>query len=119
MRELEIELGGETLTLVANWKASLAIADNVGDPILMARDVWATKGDDGEAASPRLDLPLVAGIIHAGAKAGGSKKTLDEIGDVIFKGGLVEAQTYATAYLSMIVFASSDEVKPSADDEKK
>ena len=37
-REMILNLGGKDYNLVANWKASLDISQQVIDPLVMARD---------------------------------------------------------------------------------
>lgn len=115
MREIVVELGGEELTLAATFKASVDLAERVGDPLLIAREaaIEAMMGANGVTYDPkwRFTVANVPQIIAIGLKAAGDKRKLEDVQELVFKAGFIEAKDAAVRYLAAIVSPKSEEIE--------
>lgn len=107
MRELETELGGRPIRLAANFKASLEIAEKVGDPLTIMREaaleaMFMARGIPYEPKW-KFSVKNVTQIIFIGARAAKESLTLEDIQDLVFEMGFVAAQEIAGDYLALIV----------------
>jgi hypothetical protein len=122
-RSIEVTLGDASLTLVADWRASLDIAERVGDPMMIAREAVkeAVFIEKGLPFRPDFALTIenVAQIIYIGAKSGGSALTLDAVGGLMFDAGLFAAKDIATSYLALIIGPKSEELSDNRASEDK
>lgn len=107
MRELEINLAGTTITLVANFKASMQLNEKVADPLYIAREaaLESMMGQRGLPYNPRWmftvdNIPL---ILHIGAKAGESKLTLEQVQELVFEEGFANSRDFAIEYIGLLV----------------
>ena len=107
MREYTCELGGEELTLVANFKASMEIAKRVEDPLAIAREamVEAYMLADYVPYKPRFafNIENVPLLLHIGLKAAGSDRSLESVQELVFTSGFAEGRKAAEEYLALIV----------------
>ena len=114
MRTMEAKLGDTALTLVANWKTSLEIAERIGDPMMIAREAVkeAVLLEKGLPFRPDFVLTTenVAEIIQIGVNAAGVNMSVHEIGELIFEAGIFVGKEIATDYLAMIIGPQSQEV---------
>lgn len=113
MRELHKTLAGVEITLAATFKASLDIADRVGDPLTIAREanVEALMLSRGLNYDPkwRFTVKNIPQIIHIGMLAADSKKDLSYVQELVFEAGFVAARDVAIEYLALIVGPSAEE----------
>lgn len=114
MREFETTLGGKSVTLAANFKASQEIARKIGDPLIIGREAHL------EALLTRPGFPPydpkfkfttenVPALLHIGLRAGGEKYTLEEVQELVFDEGFVTAKDKAIEYLALIISPRSEE----------
>jgi len=121
MRTMTIEHGGETYELAATFKASLEIADKVGDPLEMAREaaLEAIMMQSRMPYTPKFKFTVrnVPQILHAGMKAAGSEMKLAEVEELVFDHGFVHARLWAADYIALIVEPKphKPEVEPNDD----
>lgn len=104
MREFTGNLAGESLTLKADFKASIEIATKVGDPLMIAREsnLEAMMLANGITYNPDWSFTVenVPVIIFIGLRGA---KTLEEVQELVFEAGFVEARELALEYLAMII----------------
>ena len=121
MREVTINLGGTELTLHATFGASVQLAEQVYDPMGMAREMSITDAmhSRGINYTPKWNFNVdnVPKIIHIGLKAAGSKLTLTEVQELVFEEGFFSAQSEATRYCTHIVGPQPEEVIERAETE--
>jgi len=119
---MEAKLGDTALTLVANWKTSLEVAERVGDPMMIAREAVkeAVLLEKGLPFRPDFVLTTenVAEIIHIGVNAGDTEMSLDRIGELIFDAGIFAGKEIATDYLAMIIGPQSKEMPKKKGDKR-
>lgn len=106
MREMQVTLGGREITLAATFKASLEIAQHVGDPLTIMREaalesMFFQRGIPYEPKW-RFTVMNVLQTIMIGMKAAGEKPKLEEVEDLIFEDGFLRAKEVAADYLAMI-----------------
>lgn len=122
-RELTADLGDERITLVATFRASMDVAEKVGDPLLIAREaaLEAMFSSVGRTYEPkfRFSMRNVPVIIHIGASAAGDKRSLSDIEDLVFSAGILKAQDLATRYIAMIVEPKSEEINKGLEAEEQ
>jgi hypothetical protein len=116
MREFDIHLGDDVFTVAVTFKASLEIAQTVGDIFLIAREsakeaLFDKKGIEYEPKW-KFTLDNVTRILHIGARAAGSKLTYDQVGEMVIAAGMFQAKDEAGRYLAAIAAPGSEEVKP-------
>lgn len=116
MRQFDINLGDDVLTVAVTFKASAEISQTVGDIFLIAREsakeaLFDSKGIDYEPKW-RFTLENVTKILHIGARAAGSKLTYEQIGEMVVNTGMFQAKDEAGRYLAAIAAPGSEEVKP-------
>jgi hypothetical protein len=113
MRECEVQLGGETVTLAATFAAATKIADKVADPLAIAREaaLEASMLGRGLPYEPRFKFSVqnVPMILHIGMTAAGSKATLAEVQEMVFDAGFIVARDAATEYIATLVMPRSEE----------
>jgi len=102
MREKVVELGGKELTLVANYKRSVDIANRVGDPLFISREanLEAYFVQQNIEYTPKWQFTLENTVTILAIATG---KTKEEIGELVFEAGLFAARDVASDYLLMIV----------------
>lgn len=113
MRELEVTLGGRELRLAATFKASLEIAEKVGDPLTIMREatleaMFLGRGIPYEPKW-RFTVENTPLILFIGLKAAGEKVKLEEIQELVFEGGFIEAKDAASEYLALLVGPKPEE----------
>lgn len=115
MREMTANLGGEEITLAATFKASLDIAEKVDDPLSIAREaaIEALFAQSLQAYQPRFKFTVqnVPLIIFTGMKAAGDKRTLEQVQELVFDAGFVEARDVAVEYIALLVTPKSQEIE--------
>lgn len=107
MRTFDGELAGKQLTLAATFGASIKIAKEVGDPLMIAREanLEALLMSRGMPYHPRWNFTVenVPEIIHIGVKEAGSKMSLKDVQELVFEAGFPAARDMAVEYLALIV----------------
>lgn len=107
MRTHVCTLAGETLELTANFAASIEIAKQIADPLLIAREaaLEAMMLAKSFPYNPRWAFTVenVPKLLHIGLKASGSKMTLERLQEIVFEAGFADARDEATEYLALIV----------------
>jgi len=120
MREVTIKLAGKELTLLANFKASLELAEKVCDPMQMAREASVTDAmhSRGINYTPKwqFDIDNVPQVIYIGLKAAGSTMKLEEVQELVFEEGFFSAMSEATRYVTHIVGPQTEEEMEPSDD---
>lgn len=115
MREITAILGGEEITLAATFKASVDVAEKIADPLAIAREaaLEAMFSQALQVYEPkfRFTVKNVPVILHIGMKAAGDKRTLEQVQELVFDGGFVEAREIATSYIAAIVTPKSEEIR--------
>jgi len=122
MREYTAELNGKELTLQANFKASVRLAREVGDPLMIAREaaLEAYMLERGINYQPKWGFTVenLPKIISIGLEAAGSRLKQSEIEDLIFEAGFPAARDFATGYVALIV-GPQPEVMPESEDDSE
>lgn len=116
MRELVAQINGTEYTLTANFKASMAVAEQVADPILLTQDVMLQglaneKGYRMETKHP-VTSKMVYQLIKIGVDAT-SKLNASEINKLqadIFEEGYLSCMQIALDYLGLLVGPGPNEV---------
>ena len=107
MREMTAKLAGKDITLAASFKASVEVAQKVADPMLIARELAVEERmmEVGWAYRPtwQANTENVPVIIHIGMKAAGDKRELDDVQELVFDHGIVNASGIAMEYLSLLL----------------
>lgn len=114
MREITVTIGGRELTLAATFKASLEIAQQVADPLTIAREA-ALEGmflQQGLPYEPkwRFTVPNVIQILLIGLRAAGNPMKREELEELVFDAGFMAAKEAAGDYLALIVGPKPTEV---------
>ena len=99
-------LGGREIRLAATFKASLEIAHHVADPLTIMREA-ALESMFFQRGMPyepkwRFSITNILQILLIGMRAAGEKPKTEEIEELIFEAGFLEAKEVAAEYLSMI-----------------
>jgi len=114
MREYTGELAGRELKLAANFKASVELAEKVGDPLMISREAFleAMMVSNNLPYEPKWSFTIhnVPHIIHIGLKAAGDKTTLEEVQELVFEAGFFKGREVAEGYLALIVGPTPEEV---------
>jgi sulfite reductase beta subunit-like hemoprotein len=119
MREIEAVLGGKDVTLAATFKASKKIADQIADPLLIAREAqleaYLTR-PGFPAYDPKFKFTVdnVPKILHIGMKAAGSDLSLEDVQEMTFDAGFDVARDLAIEYLALTVSARPAHVPESS-----
>lgn len=112
---MTLMLGGKDYELVANWKASMAIAETVMDPLVMVKDATLAKhfANSPHLYTPRFEFTIqnIAQIIHCALRANGHELTLEQVGEAIVNDGPDEHMVKAGDFVGMLVTNGSDEVE--------
>ncbi|TXH55059.1 MAG: hypothetical protein E6Q97_09635 [Desulfurellales bacterium] len=120
MRETEITLSGQSLRLVADFKASMEISSMVGDPLTIMREATleAALIQEGIPYEPkwRFTLANVRDILWIGLKNADSKMSKSELEALIFDAGLLAAKEAAAEYLTLIFGPKPEEVSAGSGD---
>lgn len=120
MREMTVSLAGQELELAATFKSSMEIAKKVGDPLFIASEaaLEAQLVGAGIPYSPkwRPTIENIPVILHIGQKAAGGSMTLEEVQDLVFKAGFIEARDQAFSYLAMMTTTHSEEMTAEGGD---
>ena len=114
-RSMTLMLGGKDYELVANWKASMSIAETVYDPLSMARDAALTAhfAEHNVPYEPKFEFTIenTVQILHCALRANGHKMTLDEVGDAVISDGITGHLGRADEFIALIVSNGSDEIE--------
>lgn len=122
MRDMTIETAtGETHTLAATWKASVEIADSVGDPLMIARES-ALENAMLAARMPyqpkfSFTAKNVAQVVFIGLRAAGSELKLEDVQGMVFDKGLLHAQLWAADYIALLVTPKPNKIGDDVIDE--
>lgn len=128
MRDFATTLGGKKLTLAATFRASVKIATQVGDPLMIAREAALEEEMRGVGLTYNtkwaFTIENVCQIIHIGLETAGDKMPLSDVQELVFDAGFIPAREVAASYLAMIVTPDADlssirSDKASEDSEKK
>lgn len=115
MREIEITLGGETVTLAATFGAAQEVAKKVADPLHIAREanLEAVMISRGLPYQPRFTLTVenVPLLLYIGMSHAGDKRKLSEVQEMVFNAGFIQAKDAAIEYIALIVLPKSEEIK--------
>lgn len=121
MREMTAYLCGQELVLAATFKASVEIAETVGDPLTIMREAALESMfiNAGIAYEPkwRFTIQNVVKVIAIGLKASGSKMILVDLQDLVFSAGFVAAKEVAGDYLALIAGPQPEEVSDKGSSE--
>lgn len=121
MRTMTIEHGGETYELAATFKASLEIADKVGDPLSIAREavLEAIMMQTRMPYTPKFSFTVrnVPVILHAGLKAAGVDMKLAQVEELVFDHGFVHARLWAADYIALLVEPKPHKPEAEPEDE--
>lgn len=113
MRELELELGSEKIKVSATFKASMELAQKVGDPLYIAREATleSMMMEKGLPYTPKwmFTVDNIPTILHIGVQAAGSNKTLEQMQEMVFDAGFANARTAAIEYIGIIVGPTPEE----------
>lgn len=114
MREIEVTLGGETVTLAATFGAAMKLAEKVADPLLIAREaaLEGTMIARGMPYDPRFKFTVanVPLILWIGMQAAGNKAKLEDVQEMVFNAGFIAARDAAVDYIALIVRPQSEEI---------
>ncbi len=114
MRKYTCTLAGEDLELTASFKASMMIAKEVGDPLMIAREaaLEAMMMSKSFPYNPRWTFSIenVPQILHIGLKANGSDMKLEHLQELVFDEGFASSRDHAIEYLSLIVGPAPEEI---------
>jgi len=115
MREINTKIGGKRVKLVASWRASIDVAEQVADPLMIVREAMKEQAFAAKALTYKPAFVFtpenIVQILHIGAVAGGYEGDLDDMGELVFKHGFMEAELIAGEYLGIIVTPNSKEAK--------
>jgi hypothetical protein len=113
MRELTINLGGEELLLVADFKASLEISNKIGDPLLIAREAFVEQMllARGMAYEPKWSFTVenIPRLLHIGLVAAKSSMKIDRVQELVFEEGFAASRDHALNYLTLIIGPKAEE----------
>jgi len=120
MRKYSCTIADESVELVANFAASMEIAKQVGDPLMIAREAAldAMMMEKGFPHNPKWAFTIenVPLLLHIGIKAGDSKMALGRVQELVFEEGFAKSRDTAIEYLALIVGpAPEEEMEDSAD----
>lgn len=114
MRKMTAQLNGKSLPLVANFAAATEVADNVGDPLQIARETVLESMllEQGIPYTPRWEFTIknVTELLRIAVRAGGTEMSDEELQDAVFTIGFVEAKKLAGDYLTLIVGPKPEEI---------
>lgn len=106
MREYTFKHGGKTYRMVADFKATIRISKEVADPIQisidMAREQLFTERGLPYRAGWKPDVESVTQIFQIGFDAAASGMTEEEVQQLVFDLGIMQATEYAFGYLGTI-----------------
>lgn len=120
MRSITVDIAGRSFDLKATFSAARELAQKVADPLFIAREaaIDDQMGKAGIIYQPKFALTVdnVPMMLWIGAKAGGSKVTLQEMQEAVFDHGFLEAKAAVMDYLAMIVTPQAmEKVEATAD----
>lgn len=114
-REMTLMLGGKDYTLVANWRASMSIAETVMDPLVMVRDAALTAhfADSPSLYSPRFEFTMenTVQILHCALRANGHEIAIDDVGQAVIDDGVDKHMMRVSEFIQLLVSNGSDEVE--------
>ena len=113
MRKYTCVIAGESLELTANFAASMEIAKEVGDPLMIAREaaMEAMMISKSFPYNPRwvFSVENVPKLLHIGVKANGSDMKLEKVQELVFEEGFANSRDHAVEYLALIVGPAPEE----------
>ncbi len=114
-REMILNLGGKDYDLVANWKASLDISQQVIDPLVMARDaavsVHFAENNIPYTSKFEFTVENTARILHCALRANGHDLTLDDVGEAVLSDGIIPHVGNAEKFITLLVTNGSGEIE--------
>lgn len=107
MATFAMKFGETVYQLATSFKAVQMIEERVGDPFIIAQDE-ARRADAYEKGLPdpggfRMSVGSMVNIIHSGLQANGDNTSVDEIGEVIVRFGVIQATEPVGEYLAILV----------------
>jgi hypothetical protein len=124
VRTMKIKLAGKPVTLTASFAASVRIAKEVADPLLIAREIVkeAIFSQQGLTYKPVWELTIdnMGQLMLIAMQATDPDLTEEEVQEAIFAEGYVNCQNIVLDYLAMVVEPKSQElIKQAAAAETK
>ena len=114
-REMTLNLGGKDYNLVANWKASLDISQQVIDPLVMARDAAVALhfAENNIPYTSKFEFTMenTARILHCALRANGHDLSLDDVGEAVVADGVIEHVGNAEKFITLLVSNGSGEIE--------
>lgn len=113
-REMTVKLGGKRVKLAATFRASVDIAEEVGDPLEIAREssLEAIMISSGVPYKPKFSFNVrnVPQILHIAQEAAGGTMDLEEVQEAVFDTGFMECKDIAGRYIALLVTPTSKEI---------
>ena len=107
MREKVITLGDKEFTLRANFAASLRVAKEVGDPLLIAREATFEHlmMERGLDYTPKFSFNLqnIAHTLFIGAQEYDKDVKVADVQAAVFEAGLYQARELAGDYVALLL----------------
>lgn len=114
-RSMTLSLGGKQYELVASWKASMDIAENVMDPVVLAKDAALTqqflKHNIAYDSKFEFTAENTARILHCALRSNGHELTFNEVGEAMVSDGIIEHVGEADKFISLLISNGSEEVE--------
>jgi hypothetical protein len=114
MRSYRRTIGGKKLTLKANFAASIRIAEEIYDPLHVAREISleAYFLENNVPYTPKFQFGI-ANVVDILSIATGLET--EEMGDLCFEEGYVDSKNYAAEYLTKIIGPSPEQALDGGD----
>lgn len=113
MRELQGTLGGREITLAATFGASVKIAKEVGDPLMIAREanLEAMMINNGIPYTPKWNFTVenIPKLLLIGMRAAGATAKIEDAQELVFDAGFPAARDFCVEYLALIVGPQPEE----------
>jgi len=118
MRGFTASIGGRDIEIAATFGAAREISEKVADPIAIVREATLEEQIGAHIYKARFAFTVknIPVILLAGARAAGSKMTLDEMQEACFNEGFLECKPHAFNLILMLTTPKTDE-KPDAESE--
>jgi len=115
-RSMTATLAGEEIELVATFGAASEIEKKVGDPMAITREIFLSgmmeAGNVSYEPKWKYTIHNLPVIIHTGMKAGGDKRTLEQVQELVFDAGFYNVRDVANDYLALLVAPQAEEEMP-------
>lgn len=107
MRTMSAKFGKKSLKLTANWQASVRVAEEIADPMFMAKELYLVGMflERGIPYTPKweFDINSITKLIFIGAQTTDDEVTEEAVQELVFEKGFTECQQIASSYLALIV----------------